>query len=117
MTGFVRPLTSTDTRPLPTCVTFPSQRSWVTNVALCAVAVDAPPSVRKKPLATSDSARTTPLAGALGFVHVDAAPEGVSSRRSVEISVVFFLAAFWRIVNTPALMRADWTFAFVLDAA
>ena len=61
-------LAITATRPRPTSVIVPSQRSVVMNVEvpLAGVAVAAPPTVRKTPLAVVESERTrTPFGGPL----------------------------------------------------
>ena len=88
----------------------PSQRSVVmkVEVPLAGVAVAAPPTVRKTPLAVVESERTrTPFAGPLA-VHGRSAPAGlISSARGGIVFDAFalrFLRA-WRIAKMPARNR------------
>src|SRR5215207_4446837 len=102
----------TATRPRPTSVTVPSQRSVVTNVAvpLAGAAVAAPPTARKTPLAVIDSDRTrVPLGGPLA-VHGASAPFPLTSCARTGILRLrerLRLRRAWRIWKMPARKRAS----------
>src|SRR5262249_40173291 len=107
VTGRLRPLTVSTTRPWPTFVRVPSQRSVTLNVALGAVAALAPPTARKTPVAGSPSVRTTPLLGPRA--HGAWAPAGLTSATVAGIFVAFLarLRSFaWRRAKIPARIRA-----------